>query len=439
MSEEEPVVRHAVLALSALYEAGETSQPPQYAATNDRYDRCMRFAVHEYTKAVRMLLNRTSIDGPHLEVTLMTCLVFTWVEFLRDNTKDALRHLQSGLCILTEQRQLAGSLSVVKQVAHILGRVLIQATLHGSSTVDFDYHAIMGYISGSEPLKFAVLGDARFDIDGKINSILCFLRRIKDAADTELHRRHGPLPDLLSLRRTHQDHMRGLDQWKAAFGVMRDGLDINAMTADELQALLQVELCYLLISNTLETLFATTPMLFDKYNDTYARMVYLCRRMLQNRILRRVTAHFTFPFDNSIQGALFYTVFRCRYLPIRREAVQLLQLCPDHEGIWRRASLVALCNWKIDIEEIGRPPSALETDPLPESARVSSERAREASGGGCSTMAIRFKRGASGGTSGEMRDEEEITTLSMRLAGLLETWRTVTLYDIAETRVKSDA
>jgi hypothetical protein len=98
-----------------------------------------------------------------------------------------------------------------------------------------------------------------------------------------------------------------------------------------------------------------------------------------------------------------------------------------------------LCNWKIDIEEIGRPPSALETDPLPESARVSSERAREASGGGCSTMAIRFKRGASGGTSGEMRDEEEITTLSMRLAGLLETWRTVTLYDIAETRVKSDA
>jgi hypothetical protein len=220
---------------------------------------------------------------------------------------------------------------------------------------------------------------------------------------------------------------------------MRDRLDINTLTADVLQALLQIELCYLLISNTLETLFATTPMLFDKYNDTYTRMVYLCRRMLQNQVLRRATALFTFPFDNSIQGALFYIVSRCRYLPVRREATQLLQLCPDQEGIWQRTSLVAFCNWKTGIEEKGRPQGALETDPLPENARVFSERAREVSRNGRSLVAIRFKRGASGGISDDTPDEEEITTLSMRLAGLLGTWRTVTLYPTPEAKDPFDA
>jgi hypothetical protein len=49
-------------------------------------------------------------------------------------------------------------------------------------------------------------------------------------------------------------------------------------------------------------------------------------------------------------------------------------------------------------------------------------------------MAIRFKRGASGCTSDDAADEEEITALSMRLAGLLGTWRTVTLYPTAEAK-----
>jgi hypothetical protein len=188
----------------------------------------------------------------------------------------------------------------------------------------------------------------------------------------------------------------------------------------------------LLISTTLETLFTTTPMIFDKYNDTYARMIYLGRRILQNQILRRSTSLFTIPFDNSVQGALFYIVVRCRYLPIRREAVQLLQLCPDYEGIWQRSSLVAFCNWKISVEEKGRSQGALETDPLPENSRIYAEKAREVSRGGQSLMAIRFKRGALNIVGNVRPEEEEVTNVSMRLAGLLGTWGATSIYPIAE-------
>jgi hypothetical protein len=157
-------------------------------------------------------------------------------------------------------------------------------------------------------------------------------------------------------------------------------------------------------------------------------MVYLSRQILQNQILRQSTSLFTLPFDNSIQRALFYIVHRCRHLPIRREAVQLLQLCPDQKGIWQRANLVAFCNWKTDVEEKGRPQGALDTDPLPENARVYAEKAREVAKDGQSLMVIRFKRAASNRASDAGYDEEEVTNLSMRLAGLLRTWGSLSLF-----------
>jgi hypothetical protein len=417
VGEGEPIVRHAILALSALYEAGETSQLLRYPSSNDRYNFLMSFAVFQYTKALSMLSKRINADGPTLEVIMMSCLIFTWLEFLRDNVDDALIHLQSGLRILSDQQQLETSRNVVKHVAHILGCVLIQATLHGSSTVEFDYHAIIGYSPGPGPLDFASLREARCDIDGKLNTLLHFLRRIENAGFAQLHHGYRLFPDLPSLKRMHQAHIHDLYQWKGAFQKLRDRLDIHALTADALQALRQLELCYLLTSNTLETLFTTTPMIFDKYNDTYARMVYLSGQILQNQS----TSLFTLLFDNSIQRALFYLVLSCRHLPIRRETIQLLQLCPDHKGIWQRANLVAFCSWKINVEEKGRPQGALDTDPLPENARVYAEKAREATRDGQSLMAIGFKRGASNSARHVRYDEEEVTNLSMRLAGLLRT------------------
>jgi hypothetical protein len=75
VGEGEPAVRHAILALSSLYEAGEMSQLLQYPSSNERYKCLMRFAAHEYTKAVSALFNRINTDGPLLEVVMMSCLM----------------------------------------------------------------------------------------------------------------------------------------------------------------------------------------------------------------------------------------------------------------------------------------------------------------------------------------------------------------------------
>jgi hypothetical protein len=350
---------------------------------------------------------------------------------MRKSVDNALIHLQSGLRILFEQRQRVASPMLAKEVAHILCRVLIQATLHRSSTVEFDYYAMIGHNPGLGALRFESLREARDDLDGRISSALHFFRSIERFRLAELYHRCCASQALPCLKCIYQSYLNGLSQWGEAFQDLRDRLDIDALDANALQALRQLELSYLLISNTLDTLFATTPMIFDKYNNIYARIVYLCRQVLQDQTLRRTNSVFTFPFDNGVQRALFYIVLRCRDMHIRRQAVQLLLLCPDSESIWQRTSLIAFCNWKIGIEEKGRPQGAHDTDPLPENARVYAEKARELVRDGQTLTVIRFKRGASSSRGEDILDEEEVANMSTRLAGLLGTWGHLSLYTIA--------
>lgn len=425
ISEEEPAVRHALLALSTLYEAGDMSRLANHHFSRDRYKQLMRSAIHQHNKAISILRSRIDAGGP-LEVVMMSCLIFTWLEFLRGNVNDALTHLHSGLRILCEQPQLKYS-QAVKHMASVLGRALVQAALHRSSALVFDYYAATGYSPNLTSLKFATLREARCDIDGKISSALYFLRRIGSAGLARLDHECSAFPYESCLKCMHQAHIRDFSQWKASFESLRNRLDFDSMTANQLQSIHQLELCHLLMSNTFDILFAATPMIFDKFNHVYARMLYLSRQILRNQISRRTTSQFMLPIDNSVQGGLLNVIFRCRHLPIRSEAVQLLQQCPENDGIWQRTSLVALCKWKIDTEENRRPPGALETDPLPENARVYAEKAREVMRDGQSLVMIRFKRGASSSTSDVGLEETEAPHVSMRLAELLGMQGSLTL------------
>ncbi|EUC41083.1 hypothetical protein COCMIDRAFT_40690 [Bipolaris oryzae ATCC 44560] len=427
MTEEEPAIRHAIVALSSYYEAGELSRLSESRSAVGRHSYLVRLAIYEHNNAISTLLNQIHTKGQLTEVVVMSCLIFAWLEFLQNNVDDALKHLRSGLRILAEQQQTPCLQQVAMQVAHISGRLITQAMLHGYSTVEFDYSAIM-HSMGSRSSSFATLRDARRDLDGMINDAFCFLGQLENLGYTESHHGRSTLPDFGSLRDEYQDHVRNFDQWRKAFGGLRDRIAAGVMKVNVVQAMHQLELCYLLISNTFETLFATTPMVYDEHNHTFARILYLSKQLRQYQILHESNSLFTIPFDYSIQGALFYIILRCRHLPIRKEAMQLLQLCPDHEGLWPHACLVAFCKWKIDFEEKGRPQGALETDPLPVNARVHGEEARCLVKDIQTLVVVSYKRGVLNGPVGVTSDVEEVTNMSTRLVGLLRLWRAWPLY-----------
>jgi hypothetical protein len=81
--------------------------------------------------------------------------------------------------------------------------------------------------------------------------------------------------------------------------------------------------------------------------------------------------------------------------------------------------LIGYCKWKIAIEEEGRPKGALESDLLPEHARVYDERVSEAIINGRRRTLMSFKRGLLNSFCTIAHDETAVTNLSLALAGLL--------------------
>jgi hypothetical protein len=226
-----------------------------------------------------------------------------------------------------------------------------------------------------------------------------------------------PHPDKLSLEAMCQAHIDGLQAWEAAFLEIDQTLT-NISPKDKL-CLFELELQYLITTNTLATLFATTPMVYDSYNRDFARMVHLSRQLIHSPLQKRLLA---LPFDTGVLAPLFYVLLKCRDLHIRREATALLQECPEREGMWDRSAIMELTEWKIAKEEQGRAFLGVsELEPLPEHARIYCEKPRTQIIHGQSVTVVSYKRGAYGGIADISPDEEEITNLTTRMAAILGT------------------
>ena len=419
-SQSEPSIHHALVAVSSFYEAHELSLIPTIPTSADRCQYLTTFALHQYTKAISLLSKSTGSSLPTPQVVLISCLIFIWLELLQDNVDTALGHLRSGLLILSHQLQISGSGDFDGSLVRLFVRLHTQATLHGSATSDFDPTEIV--IISEEPsagrLRITDIRGARSSLDEQLNKVFRFHRTIERPGFVERCLRDHPYPDELSLETMCQAHLDGLRAWETAFHDMEQSLN-EALSQKDKLCLAELELQYLITTNTLATLFATTPMVYDSYNTQFARMVHLSRRLVQSKLQKRLLA---LPFDTGVLAPLFYVLLKCRDLRIRREAIELLHECPEREGMWDRAAILELTEWKIAKEEQWREFLGVsELDPMPEQARIYCEKPQSRVVQGRSVTVVTYKRGAYGGIADIEPDEEEVTNLSARLAAVLGT------------------
>lgn len=100
----EPAVLHALLALSACHKRKEID-----GFCRDRSlmlpDKHEKFMLQQYSKAIHYLNALPEGNNSSLRTTLTTCLVFIYVEFLRADYQEGIKHLQSGLRLIREVKR----------------------------------------------------------------------------------------------------------------------------------------------------------------------------------------------------------------------------------------------------------------------------------------------------------------------------------------------
>lgn len=113
--------------------------------------------------------------------------------------------------------------------------------------------------------------------------------------------------------------------------------------------------------------------MFDEYTSEFEKMFILAESIINNHNADNISA---LSFDMNIILPLMFLMLKCRVLQLKRQAVALLRRGPEREGIWRRESVIKVCEWKMMIEEQGRGQLS-ETDILPSSARIYREHIRQ--------------------------------------------------------------
>ncbi|RAK97059.1 Zn(II)2Cys6 transcription factor [Aspergillus ibericus CBS 121593] len=362
MSQSEPAICHAVVALSAIHQEyegkGMTVKPDH---------RAHRFALEQYGRAMSRLCSRIQSNDPQVrEITLMCCIIFVVLELLEGEYKNAFAHLRQGLGILDAH---SGHTSATE-------RSLAQAFLHlnvlrshyGHSDVSITIHPPQGSVAEVvyERVKIRSLSEAKERMLVLMNNIFHFQSRCYVLFRGDL------ATDIFSLSAQQGRLQCQLDDYRAdleAFVSIHSTR--HAWTLREIRSVDLIQLHLETLVSLLGGSLDTTEMGFDRYLPEFKRMNEFCERIISSfrREYKETSRLPSMIMDMGFLPALFWSCVKCRDPETRRHAEQLLQVWPHREGIYDSHLVSLICEAIIAIESEGQDEAGF----IPQSARVQTQ------------------------------------------------------------------
>ncbi|OTA80305.1 hypothetical protein M434DRAFT_228835 [Hypoxylon sp. CO27-5] len=416
-SREYPTVLYALDAVSALYKAYMRMEHVTHQSQGILDTPMSRSALLCYNKAVKLISDEISAGTVPLKAVLICCLLFVWLEFLRNDFATGLKHLQSGLAILQEtsgicNRRSPSFIGIDESIPHIFTRLQIQATIHGCPSSDFN----------SSPMKcpseavinphipaFLTLAEARHPLDSNIVYVFQLVRE-KQTFEARKEFRATECSEWTYLVARRDTYVTALMRWRAAF--QHSTLLTATKDGDSVGTLL-LQLNFEVAMMVLKALFFVSEMQYDEYNAEFKRMLTLVERILQAGPPKG--QHHILSIDTGVIPALCYIILKCRERAIRYNGMEALKRAPEREGMWHRDSMIVATNWKVALEEsLASRVLGADQGSIPKSARIYREKVQDASADGKSAV-VRFD----GGPAGSSVTEWELNGLLSRLGDMM--------------------
>jgi hypothetical protein len=185
MSQTEPAIRHAVVAICAVSRDIESIRgysQPSVVGPNP-------LAMKEATQAMQTLSQRINSDPSSSLVPLVACLLFTCLELLAGNFETAIVHVANGFRILNGLRssglagksrgQIADMKRIEKEVAPVFQHLSVICLLFGQ-THAFD---TTGHIATTKYTTFTSLENTRLHLFELFSQIFRFIKAAGDKVD----------------------------------------------------------------------------------------------------------------------------------------------------------------------------------------------------------------------------------------------------------------
>lgn len=337
LSHSEPSVRHAVSAISVIYQDFESSlrNPAGYVNANPE-------AQREWDKAIKSLSARIQAHPNSNLVPLACCLLFTCIEFLRGNIESSMLHVQNGINILAA-----------------LPRNTNVASYPGSNLSSDDLEAIEDHIV---PM-FSGL-NVLCSLAGTITPPTYAPTAQEDSPHKDLahsRRRFFAISDTCirfigksqaAMSQIDMDHLIEQVKLQRRLGAWRGQLDElvkrmraagNPVKEDGLYLLL---VHYKVIYIWMQVCTIAGEMATDSHHADFEELVYYAEQTVKPMATPQPMS-----FDIQILGPLYYATLKCRHPIIRRRALELMKVAPRREGLWNAHYAYVAAKRVIELEE----------------------------------------------------------------------------------------
>ncbi|KAI6782956.1 uncharacterized protein J7T54_002116 [Emericellopsis cladophorae] len=416
----EPAIRHATIALGALYKTlekswqsppptDETSPAPSSSIHGENVMGHWQVAVRQYSEACNaMMLLDGQAPGSHRTRLMASVLLGSFDAFIGDH-KQAIIQVQNGLGLLATlqlhrpSQHNPGFYGVEEELVTIFRRLAIQA-----KSYDLAFHFQEPYVirlDPEEPLpesssapyperpssflsappldrQLTNLRDARLAYDWLCERGLRFIERLHQM-------KRQPLPLFpASWRQYSLGFQAEIDDWSSAFQPLFDSrLSSPHLAMQERSGIATLKMTQINIKIIMMCLFNSNESHFEVFMPQFQQIVSLGQEIIANdereareqhcayqqRCLHRryddpadvtaggYTAYHIRPSFSAEMGVvppLFVVATKCREGILRRKAIELLRSSPRREGMWDSELAARVAQLVMDLEEADNPEMA---------------------------------------------------------------------------------
>lgn len=401
----EDAIRHAVIALGALYKTLEQSSasPPGSPTESSSVPSAPSSPVHhwqvavkQYSEAIKSVVALSSQNQRSHRILLMASVLLACFDSFIGDHRQAIYQIQNGLRLLDQvraERRPGTPGPVEDELVQMFTRLAIQA-----KSYDMAFHFPQPYVirltpqnpslaspPGSPPMnlpratiphRFATLLEARLAWDALCETMLRFTETLfaRSSGDAPM----GILPR--ALKQYGAGLKAELDAWSAAFQHILDLRFGPNVSAQEKAGIAVLKMFQVMGQLLFLMTFHDSEAAFDVFGPQFALIVELATEVVgdeerraaarrcpdPSRCSHRVLStdflgqgeHYrafhvkpSFSADLGIVPPLYVVATKCRDSSIRRRAIQLLRSSSRREGMWDSQLSGLIGEWVASIEE----------------------------------------------------------------------------------------
>ena len=403
-------IRHAVVALGALYKTLEKSNesppsspyPDRDPADNDSAMRHWEMAFRQYSHACNVLVKADSAETTSHRTRLMASVLLACFDSFVGDHRQAIKQIQTGLGLLeqlrAERRRAFLSSSeepVEEELTQMFTRLAIQA-----KSYDMAFHFPQPWVvrltsshaqdpsspssdaSSPGPMtqdpipdRFVSVMEARVTWDKLCERIFRFTETMF------LHAQNGVMGVLpTSLQHYGISFKKDMEAWSQAFDPILASRTAPGVSSQEKAAIAVLKMSQIMSKILFLMTFSDSEMHFDNFTPYFKGIVDLALEVVGDEERRAAArrcpdASFcrhqdrcqpdifggheyaarhikpSFSADLGIVPPLYVVATKCREPRIRRQAIQLLRSSARREGMWDSELTARIGIWIAEIEE----------------------------------------------------------------------------------------